>query len=61
VSAESDAATAALLREHQIDIAIDLKGYTGSARRAFSLCAPPRSKSTISAILERWGRTASII
>jgi protein O-GlcNAc transferase len=32
VSAESDAATAALLREHQIDIAIDLKGYTGSAR-----------------------------
>ena len=32
VSGESDRAIAAMLREHEIDIAVDLKGYTGSAR-----------------------------
>jgi predicted O-linked N-acetylglucosamine transferase (SPINDLY family) len=32
VSGESDTAVAALLREMEIDIAVDLKGYTGRAR-----------------------------
>jgi predicted O-linked N-acetylglucosamine transferase (SPINDLY family) len=32
VSGKSDAAIATLLRDNEIDIAVDLKGYTGSAR-----------------------------
>ena len=52
---------AALLRRAEIDIAVDLKGYTGRASRKSGAGARPCRRGLSSEILEPWVRRRSII
>ena len=59
VRRNSDKEVAKLLHDRQVDIAIDLKGYTQIAAPAFLLIVRRRSKSAIWVFPPRWAQTSS--
>ena len=56
---QSDREVVKLMREMEVDIAVDRTGFTTGARPGFSRCARRRSRSTTSRIRARWARTSS--